>query len=83
MGARLENSASTTIRDAIFQNQQQPPSFTPAGLYLLSSSPLIQNTIFANNNIGIAADSLSSVNNGGGIQFINNITNTTPAGLLP
>ena len=82
-GIWLENSTSTSIVGSTIKDHQQPLSGNAAGLYLTSSSPFIQNTTFENNTTGIQADGLSSVNNGSGIIFIGNTTNTIPAGLIP
>lgn len=80
LGLLLDNSSST-IRNTIIRNQTEP-SDQNFGLALKSSSPLLTNITFENNKTAIIAlDSISTLL-GAVVQFINNITNTTPASLI-
>lgn len=83
-GAEFHNATSTSIMGSIFRNHRSPVATgINYALNLFNSSPLIKNTLFQNNRVGINADGNSSVQNGGGNVFEDNTTNTQPADLIP
>lgn len=70
IGVWMQNSTSTVISDSLIQNHTDATSETFYGAYLTSSStPLIKNTKFKNNETHIFKDSTSSYTDGGGIIF--------------
>ncbi len=73
VGVWLENSASTTISNSLIQDHREPNIPTPNelsyGIFLVNSSPTIQNTTFRNNKVHIGTDGVSDYVDGGGNVF--------------
>ena len=68
----------------IYCTKDNPAGVDPSyGIYMVRSSPAIQNTVFKNNKTAIFGDALSSVINLGGITFDGNTIDDTPSTLIP
>ncbi|MBI2640568.1 MAG: right-handed parallel beta-helix repeat-containing protein, partial [Candidatus Sungbacteria bacterium] len=69
-GIWMQNSTSTVISDSIIRDHSDSTSEVFYGINLTSTStPLIKNTVFSNNETNIRADSTSSYTDGGGNSF--------------
>jgi len=70
IGIWMQNSTSTVITDSFIQNHTDSTSEIFYGAYLTSSStPVIKNTKFKNNETNIFTDGTSSYTDGGGNIF--------------